>query len=116
MKKFLILYMSPTSARDLMASATPEQAQAGVDDWMGWAKKARHAIVDLGAPLADVGGVRGNVTGFSILQANSAKEVEELLKEHPHRKLPGASFEIHEFLDMPGAVGQTAARELQHTR
>jgi hypothetical protein len=116
MKRFLILYMSPTSARDLMASATAEQAQAGMDDWMAWAKKAKTAIVDLGAPLADVGGVRGNVTGFSILQAGSAKDIEELLKEHPHRKLPAASFEIHEFLEMPGGAGQSAARELQHTK
>jgi hypothetical protein len=42
------------------------------------------------------------VTGFSILQAESAEALQSLMKEHPHRHAPGASIEIHEFLQMPG--------------
>ncbi len=51
MTKFMVLYRSALSARDQMASATPEQAKAGMEAWMAWAGKAGDAIVDLGAPL-----------------------------------------------------------------
>lgn len=51
MPKFMILYRSPVTAAEQMASGSPEQAQAGMDAWMAWAGKAGAAIVDLGAPL-----------------------------------------------------------------
>ena len=51
MTKFMVLYRSSTSARDQMASASPEQMKAGMEAWMHWAGKAGDAVVDLGAPL-----------------------------------------------------------------
>ena len=109
MTKFMVLYWSDVSARDQMAGATAEQAQAGVDAWMTWAAKAGDAIVDLGAPLADAayigagsaGGASGHVTGFSILQAESADAVRSVLDGHPHLEW-GGSIEVLEFLSMPG--------------
>jgi len=59
MKKFLVLYHAPVSAREQMAGATPEQAKAGMDAWMTWAKKAGNAIVDLGSPLGNGRGLKG---------------------------------------------------------
>jgi hypothetical protein len=47
MTMYLVLYRSSTSARDSMANATPEQAQAGMDAWMAWAGRAGNSIVDL---------------------------------------------------------------------
>ena len=109
MSRFLVLYRSSVSARDQMAGATPEQAQAGMDAWMDWAKRAGDAIVDLGAPLGDaqhVGSGSGGDTqvgGFSILQADSPESVLELLKEHPHLHTPGdSSIEVRELLEVPG--------------
>ena len=110
MKRFLVLYQAATSAEQQMASATPEQAKAGMDAWMAWAAKAGGAIVDLGAPL---GGGRhmesGSVTpgrtearGYSILQAASMDEIERLLDGHPHFMMPGASIDVLEALAMPG--------------
>jgi len=52
MKKYIILYRSPVSAQDQMSKATPEQAKAGMDAWMAWAKRAGSAIVDMGSPTA----------------------------------------------------------------
>jgi hypothetical protein len=100
---FMVLYRSDVSARDQMAGASAEQAQAGMDAWMAWAAKAGEAIVDLGSPLAEAaylgagsaGGSSGNVTGFSILQAESADAVKSVLDGHPH-------LEVLEFLSMPG--------------
>jgi len=53
MKKFIVLYLSPVSAREQIERATPEQMRAGMAEWMKWREKAGNAIVDLGAPLAN---------------------------------------------------------------
>jgi hypothetical protein len=110
MKRFLVLYQSATSAEDQMASATPEQAKAGMDAWMSWAGKAAQAIVELGAPLGggrhvESGSASGGTTqirGYSILQGNSIDEIVRLLDGHPHLMMPGASIEVLEALPMPG--------------
>jgi len=114
MKKFLVLYKSSVPASEQMARATLDQMKAGMDLWMSWAKKAGSAVVDLGSPLGSpmkvIGGLstagNGNVTGFSILQAESGKAIASLMKEHPHFKAPGASVEVLEFLPMPGMPQQ----------
>ena len=108
MAKFMIMYRSTTSARDQMANATPEQMKAGMDAWMVWAGKAGEAVVDLGAPLAfasHAGGAASgtdDVTGYSILQADSAAAVTSVLDGHPHLEMPGNSIDILELLPMPG--------------
>ena len=107
MAKFMVMYRSPVSARDQMAGGTPEQAQAGMDAWMAWAAKAGDAIVDLGAPLADAahlggGSATGDITGFSVLQAESADALTSLLDAHPHLGMPGASIDVLEFIPIPG--------------
>ena len=109
MTKFMVLYRSAVSAREQMAAGTPEQAQAGMDAWMAWAAKAGDAIVDLGAPLADAahlgpgsaGGESQHVTGFSILQAESADALTRVLDGHPHLEW-GGSIAVLEFLSVPG--------------
>jgi hypothetical protein len=110
MAKFMVLYMSTTSAQEMMAGATPEQAQAGMDAWMAWAGKAGDAIVDLGSPLAGVAHVgpasaapgSAQATGFSIMQGDSADAVTTLLDGHPHLQMPGNSIDVLEYLTMPG--------------
>jgi hypothetical protein len=107
MHKYLVLYRAPTSAREQMAQASPEQAKAGMDAWMAWATRARDAIVDLGSPLGDAAYLAGGsssdrIGGFSILQAGSMDTVKKILEEHPHLHVPSASIEVMEFLPMPG--------------
>jgi hypothetical protein len=43
-----------------------------------------------------------NVSGFSILQAESAEAVTKLLQTHPHFMAPGAAIEVVECMPMPG--------------
>jgi hypothetical protein len=93
-----VLYRSTVSAREQMANATPEQAQAGMEAWQAWAQKAGPPVVDFGAPVAG----DGDVTGFSILQADSRPTLDELLAEHPHRRAPGAEIDVLEFVPLPG--------------
>ena|SRR5689334_1052305 len=98
MTKFLVLYRAPASAQEQMANATPEQMEAGMQAWMDWSQKAGSAVVDLGAPL----GGDGDVSGFSILEADSRGTIDELLANHPHRHMPGASIDVLEFMPLPG--------------
>jgi len=109
-KKVVVLYQAPVSAMEQMSKATPEQAKAGMDAWMAWAKNAGNAVIDLGMPLGNdtvisqSGTSKGKtqITGFSILQGESMEQITGLLKDHPHLHMPGSSIEVLEGLSMPG--------------
>lgn len=113
MTKYLLLYVSPVTAQDQMANASPEEGQAGMEAWNAWAGRAGSAIVDLGSPVqprgavgpaGGPGGDRGHIGGFSIMEADSADALRGLLEEHPHLMLDGASIEFYEFLELSGAT------------
>jgi hypothetical protein len=69
-----------------------------MEAWQAWAQTAGPAIVDLGAPLDG----DGDVTGFSILEADSRSAIDELLADHPHRHMAGATIDVLEFISLPG--------------
>jgi hypothetical protein len=106
MNKYLVIYRAPHAARtQMMATATPEQAKAGMDAWMGWAKRTGSALVDMGAPLSAGAGVAGkgaadDLGGYSIVQAESLAAAQALFAEHPHHQMPGGSIELYEFVKM----------------
>ena len=105
MPKFLVLYRSPMSPKEMMAKMSPEDAKAGMDAWMAWAGRAGEAVLDLGAPLdgaRHVGDGSGDPVGFSVLQADSGDDVAAMLNEHPHLQGPGNSIDVHEFIPLPG--------------
>ena len=104
MSKFMVLYRAQASALEQMANATPEQKEAGLEAWRTWAAKVDYAIVDLGSPLAHTTHVgpgtasTDGVSGYSILEAGSAEEVESILEGNPHLAMPGASVEVLEVI------------------
>jgi hypothetical protein len=108
MTKYLLLYRAPASASDQMAGATPEQAQAGMDAWMGWAGRVGSALTDMGAPCqyaATVGATypasEGFIGGYSIVEADSVDAARALLDGHPHLMMgEGAGIDVHELLAM----------------
>lgn len=97
MTSFLVLYKAETSAMEQMSNATPEQAQSGMQAWTAWFEKAGPAIVDGGSPVT---GDDATVAGYSVLQADSREALDELLAEHPHRRV--GTVEVYEALPMPG--------------
>jgi hypothetical protein len=109
MTKYLLLYRSSGSAADQMANATPEQAQAGMEQWMSWAGRVGDAMVDMGAPANSVGSIGAASTsdslvgGYSVLQADSFEALKTLLDGHPHLQMgPEAGIEVLELLSPPG--------------
>jgi hypothetical protein len=110
MDRFLVLYNSPTPAAEMMASVTPEQAEAGMAEWTAWSDKNRDAIVDLGVPLGtgrhleqgSTSAGSSNATGYSVIQADSLDAATQILEDHPHFRTPGGTIDVLEFLQMPG--------------
>ena len=60
--------------------------------------KSTPSALGAGAPLAG----DGDITGFSILEADSQPALDELLADHPHRHMPEAQIDGFEFLPLPG--------------
>lgn len=111
MKKFMVLYSSAISVGEQMSNSSPEEAKAGMDAWMSWAKAAGEAIVDLGMPLqaakklasGSVSDSSSTVSGYSIMQAETAEALSDILSHHPHLQMPGgSSIDTFEVLPMPG--------------
>jgi hypothetical protein len=106
----MVLYRSSVTAQDQMASASPEQAQEGMEMWMRWSEKAGSAVADMGSPLGGSRVVPAGadvqtgtpVAGFSVLEAGSLDDAVALLDGHPHLMAPGAAIEVLEYLEIPG--------------
>jgi hypothetical protein len=111
MAKYMVLYSSTASASELMANASPEEMKASMAEWMQWREAAsQKAKIDFGLPLEAVGRITGDgvsdsdsqVSGYSIVEAESKDIVTDLLKNHPHLQRAGASIDVLEMLSMPG--------------
>ncbi|WP_158274486.1 YciI family protein [Cellulomonas sp. WB94] len=104
MSKYLILYRSQNSAAEQLAGQDPAAAEASMQAWMTWAQKAGDAVVDFGMPTQSVAGApdgQSFVGGYSIMQADSADEIQTVLEGHPHLE-SGGTIEVLELLAMPG--------------
>jgi len=110
MTKFMALYLAPVSAIEQMKKSPPEQMKAGMDAWMKWMQQNKGAITELGAPLGKTKRITGDgisaakneVTGYSIVQADSHEAAAKLFDGHPHLRMPGASIEVMEVMPIPG--------------
>lgn len=109
-KTFLVTYHSPASAMKKMMTASQEEKEAGMAEWMKWSAKCGSSLVDMGAPL--MGGLnmkssgaptpsKRKVTGYSILQCESMAAAKKLLKGHPHLAwVKGCEIEVHESIPL----------------
>ncbi len=111
MSKFFVLYLAPLSAIDqMMTNPTPEQMKAGMDAWMTWMKSHQSELVDMGAPLgktkrvtaSGVSNVRNEVTGYTIVEAESHEAAAKMLEGHPHLNVAGAYIDVLAVTPIPG--------------
>ena len=81
-----------------------------MDEWMTWMKSLGTAIVDPGAPLGKtkrvsalgVTDVKNDMGGYSVVQAESNEAAAKLFEGSPHLKMPGATVDVLDIVDMPG--------------
>jgi hypothetical protein len=117
MKNFLAIYIGTedTLRRKGWIEMDEERRQAvtdaGIKAWMDWGKRNAAAIVDQGAPLGKtkrasaegVSDIRNQMTGYTVIRAESHEAAAKLFAEHPHFTIfPGDSVEIMECLPLPG--------------
>lgn len=109
--KFFLLYLAPVSAIDqMMANSSPEQMKVGMDAWMGWMKKHEKSLADMGSPLgktkrvtaAGAVSARNEVTGYTIVEAESHDAAVAMLAGHPHLNMPGAYIDVISVTPIPG--------------
>jgi hypothetical protein len=98
MAKFVMLYVGGDQP------ASQEDGAAVMAAWGDWFKKNDDVIADRGSAFGGVSGIgaalpASGVTGFTIIEADSADAAASLLKDHPHLAANGR-IEIHETLDM----------------
>jgi hypothetical protein len=110
MTRYVFVYHAPVPPADA-TPPDPEQVDAVMAAWNGWAAKVGDGMVDFGTPLAN--GVRvtpdgtspstREVAGYSIIEADDLEAAVELAKVHPHLTMPGGcEIEVHEAQPIPG--------------
>src|SRR5262245_52338217 len=111
MKKYIALYMAPIGAFDeMMKKQDPAEMKKMNDGWMAWVNAHKSSFVDQGAPAGKnkrvtkdgVKDVRNEVTGYSVVQADSHDAAAKLFKDNPMLAFPGAYVEVIEWMEMPG--------------
>lgn len=117
MKQFLAVYLGNEASRKasgwdaLSDDARKQREQEGMQAWGKWVQDHKGAIIDIGAPLgktlrASKGGIesiRNNLTGYTVVRAESLEAASKLFEGHPHFTIfPGDSIEIVECLPIPG--------------
>lgn len=117
MKTFLAVYLgSQNSAQHkewltLSEDERKMREAAGMKAWMAWGAKHGNAIEVNGGPLGKtkhisprgIADVRNNMTGFTVIKAESHEAAARLFEGHPHFSIfPGEAVEIMEVLPIPG--------------
>jgi len=110
MKKYMAMYMAPAATIAEVMKGTPEQMKSGMDEWMKWSEKNKKGVLDLGAPLgktmrvtpSGMSPTKNEITGFTVVQADSFDDAAKMFKDHPHLKLKGATVDILEYFPMQG--------------
>ncbi len=105
----MVLYMMPKEAMaEMMKTMTPEMHQKSMGEWKTWMGENAASFADMGAPLGkntrvSAEGARdmsNEVGGYSIMQAESAEALAEVLKSGPHFGMPGMYAEVMEVKSM----------------
>ena len=117
MKNYLAVYLGNEASRKasgwdaLSEDARKKREQEGMQAWGAWVGTHKASIVDTGAPLgktlraskSGIEGIRNNLTGYTVVRAESLEAAARMFEGHPHFTIfPGDSIEIVECLPMPG--------------
>lgn len=113
MPQFLALYCGAPSDGP-PADMSPETIKQGMQAWGGWMQQHAAAVLVQGGPVGRTkkvsqGGVediRNQVTGFVVVEADSAEAAAEMFQGHPHFSIfPGDRVEVMPVLPIPTMPG-----------
>ena len=94
----------------MMKESTPEQMQAGMEEWKTWMKSHASHMSDIGAPVgknkrvssSGVEDMRNEVLGYSIVEAESQDAATEMFKNSPQTKMEGGYVDVMELKPVEG--------------
>jgi hypothetical protein len=114
MKDFLAIYIGTSTSmarwNELPEGERQERQAAGIRAWHEWIACNQQSIDVIGAPLGKtksvspqgISDIRNNMTGFTVVRAESQEEAAKLFENHPHFTIfPGDSVEVMECLPIP---------------
>jgi hypothetical protein len=101
MSKYMVFYNTTASMRAQMADIPAEQAAAGMQEWMTWGERVGDRLVDMGSPLVNEGDADVQVSGYSVIDADSEEQLAGFLEAHPHTAA-GGTISTQKFMDIPG--------------
>jgi len=114
---FLAVFMgSKSSPRLAEWNALPQdeqqaRAQKGIAAWHAWVEKHQASIVEMGGPLGKtkrisdqgIADVTNDLTGFTIVRAESQEAAAKLFENHPHfTNFPGDHVDVMPVMPVPG--------------
>jgi hypothetical protein len=115
MGRYIVAYHAPLTARQRLAQATPQEAMAGVQQWIGWAQRLGPKLVDPGKPFGQAMRVtsegtsptQSDIVGISIIDADDMTGALALVGDHHHLHwAPGCEITVHEEIAIPEMDGQ----------
>ena len=114
MKTFLAVFTgTPASMakwKVLPEKERKEREAAGISAWHAWIEKNKKSIIEVGSPLgktknvsaSGISDIRNNLTGYTVVQAESHEAAARLFENHPHFTIfPGDGVEVMECLPIP---------------
>jgi hypothetical protein len=108
MKKFLVLYLAPTTVLDDWMRKDPKEREAAEkkmqQEWQRWSRDHAKIFDDEDAGVGKtkvvnpqgVSDSRNDVMLYATVEADSHDEAAKLFKDHPHLQIPQATIEIME--------------------
>ncbi len=109
MKKYFATYLAPAAVIAEWRMSTDEtKKKEGMDAWKKWMKGNEKMFADMGSPLGKtkkvtkdgVSDSKNELTGYSIVMAESPEDAAKMFADHPHLMIPGSSIEIMEVIPM----------------
>ena len=96
------------AAMNKMMSENPEMGKKGMEEWGMWMKNHTADFADAGGPLgkntqmsaAGAAEMTNDVAGYTIFNAESKEAVLALLADNPHFKMPGATADVMEVVNL----------------
>lgn len=101
MAKYMVFYNTTGEMRAQMEQIPPEQAAAGMQQWTVWGERVGERLVDMGSPLENDGDADVQVSGYSVIDADSPEQLNGFLEGHPHTAA-GGSISTQKFMELPG--------------
>lgn len=95
--------MAPPAELDtMMKEMTPEKSKKFDEEWNGWMATLGGALVERGGMLgknkrvtaSGIEDTRNDLTGYSIVEAESHEAAAKLFEKNPMFSMPGAYVEV----------------------